>query len=490
MDERNDRRDLYEEFESEVVKRGNTEAFFDESDLIEIFDYASDYDNFIVKMEVLLYGAVHYPKSEALATRRAWLYYSFGDVEVTTEVNNRVSQRGVLNKLLSLRARNADLGMLPATIIEELEAILDSTDDFEDEEIIQFTDYAMEMHLEDWLKANRERIQSKCSYPQTFLYEFADRSEENEDLETAAQLFEELTMLEPFTLDFWLRLATVQINREDYENALSSAEYALAIDANSIMAMRIKGAALYRLERGPEAVAEIYRKVIESTEAEETDISTLAAALIECGRQEEAVTMLTDYLREHLHSRLAIDVLLVLDRKIAYPYLRSIISAGFITEKDAIDWARSHVVHGQFASAALICLIYDELRGIESDVAFLLEVCYFALDFENVVRIYDTKYAQETALSSYHPAISFPYLMSLIRLGRRSQALAKAKHILLNILSYRRQHTNTELSATFRMSPAVAGSIVIGYIANLRNIIQALESPDEIPADDFDPMLV
>ena len=40
------------------------------------------------------------------------------------------------------------------------------------------------------------------------------------------------------------------------------------------------------------------------------------------------------------------------------------------------------------------------------------------------------------------------------------------------------------------MSPAVAGSIVIGYIANLRNIIQALESPDEIPADDFDPMLV
>ena len=80
--------------------------------------------------------------------------------------------------------------------------------------------------------------------------------------------------------------------------------------------------------------------------------------------------------------------------------------------------------------------------------------------------------------------------MSLIRLGRRSQALAKAKHILLNILSYRRQHTNTELSATFRMSPAVAGSIVIGYIANLRNIIQALESPDEIPADDFDPMLV
>lgn len=488
MDERNDRRDLYEEFESEVVKRGNTEAFFDENDLIEIFDYASDYDNFIVKMEVLLYGAVHYPKSEALATRRAWLYYSFGDVEVTTEVNNRVSQRGVLNQLLSLRARNADLGMLPATVIEELEAILDSTDDFEDEEIIQFTDYAMEMHLEDWLKANRERIQAKCSYPQTFLYEFADRSEENDDLETAAQLFEELTMLEPFTLDFWLRLATVQINREDYENALSSAEYALAIDANSIMAMRIKGAALYRLERGPEIVAEIYGKVIESTEAEETDISTLAAALIECGRQDEAVTMLTNYLREHLHSRLAIDVLLVLDRKIAEPYLRSIISAGFITEKDAIDWARSHVIHGQFNSAALICLIYDELKGFESEIAFILEVCYFALDFENVVRIYRSKFPANSW--PFLPTISFPYLMSLIRLGKRSEALAEARDILQAILSYRRQHSNTELSAMFRLTPAATGSMIIGYIENLKNIIKALKSPDDIPADDFDPMLV
>ncbi|MDE5650739.1 MAG: hypothetical protein K2I35_07000, partial [Duncaniella sp.] len=74
MDEDNDRQNLYDEFESEVVRHGNQEAYFDENDLIEIFDYASDLDNNIVKMEVLIYGAVHYPRSEALATRRAWFY--------------------------------------------------------------------------------------------------------------------------------------------------------------------------------------------------------------------------------------------------------------------------------------------------------------------------------------------------------------------------------------------------------------------------------
>lgn len=487
MDERNDRRDLYEEFESEVVKRGNTEAFFDEADLVEIFDYASDYDNYIVKMEVLLYGAVHYPKSEALATRRAWLYYSFGDVEATADLNNRVEQEKVLNKLLSLRARNSDLSLPTEEIISVFEEILDSTDDFEDEEIIQLTDYAVEMHLEDWLKKNKSRIVSKCSYPQTFLYEYADRSEENDDLKTAASLFEELTMLEPFTLDFWLRLATVQINLDDYEAALSSVEYALAIDPESVMGLRIKGAALYRLERGPEAVAEIYKKVISSTEAEDTDITTLAAVLTESGRSAEAVEMLTNYLREHLNSRLAIDVLLVLDRAKAEPYLRSIISAGFITEKDAVEWAQGHTQHGQFGPASLICLVYDEIKGMEREQPFMLEVCYFALRFQDVIRIHDKRFDADSW--PYLPAVTFPYIMSLIRLGRREKALEEAQNRLKEIRVYRREHTNVELSSLYRQTPAAVGAIVRGYIETLKNIIHALKSPDIIPADDFDPML-
>ena len=65
MDDNNNaddvRQSLYEEFLSEVVKAGNPEAFFDETDLIEIYDYSSDMDNYIAKMEVLLYGARHYP---------------------------------------------------------------------------------------------------------------------------------------------------------------------------------------------------------------------------------------------------------------------------------------------------------------------------------------------------------------------------------------------------------------------------------------------
>lgn len=489
MEERNERRDLYEEFESEVVKRGNTEAFFDETDLVEIFDYASDFDNYIVKMEVLLYGAVHYPKSEALATRRAWLYYSFGDVEATTDVNNRVGREGVLNKLLSLRARNSDLSMQPDELTAAFDEIVDATDDFEDEEIIQLTDYAVELHLDDWLKKNRARIQSKCSYPQTFLYEFADRSEENEDLATAAELFEELTMLEPFTLDFWLRLATVQINREDYEAALTSAEYALAIDPDSIMGLRIKGAALYRLERGPEAVAEIYRRIIASAEAEESDISTLAGALIESGKTQEAIALLSNYLKDHLHSRVALDVLLVLDLDNALPFLRSLMSAGFVTEKEAIEWAHSHVIHGQYRSAAAICLAYDDIKGFNDDFGFMLEICYFSLRFEDVVRFYRA-HVTGGKQWPFHPSISFPYVMSLIRLDRRKEALKEIDELIEGMRLQRDKHNNIELSAAFRVSPAATGSIIVGYVANLENIKANIKSRKKTDPDDFDPMLI
>ena len=131
------RQSLFDEFESEIVKAGNTEAFFDENDLIEIFDYASDLDNYIVKMEVLLYGARHYPDSQALATRRAWFYSSFGEMEAAAEVNSRVSNGGVLNKLLALRAEGAS--DTPETRAR-LDEIVEAATEFGDEDVIQRVD--------------------------------------------------------------------------------------------------------------------------------------------------------------------------------------------------------------------------------------------------------------------------------------------------------------------------------------------------------------
>lgn len=487
MDENNDdRQDLYDEFESEVVKHGNQEAFFNESDLVEIFDYASDLDNNIVKMEVLIYGAVHYPKSEALATRRAWFYSSFGDFETATEINNRVTNGGVLNQVLDLRVS------LPADSPEietRLNRILSETTDFDDEGIIQLVDFCMESGKEEWLTENKELIQSKCSYPQTFIYEFADRCEEQSNLKQAATLFEELTMLEPFTLDFWQRLATVQINMEDYESALSSADYALAIDPTAVMAARIKGAALYRLERDMKTVADLYTQVLKSPEAEDSDASTLAAALVELNRQDEAIKLLKEYIPTHYNPRTAINVLMVLDIESATQYVNNVIRDTAMNENEALDWAKEHVDREQYTAASVILMAYQNIRGFLFGFEFALETFYYAERYDDIIDLYENHVYRELTESPI-PSITYPYVMALVRTGNRQKALSAATEAYKRGSEFREHYDNkAPMRTAIKYSPTTTNSIITGYLAILKNIIQALKSSDEIPPDDFDPIL-
>ncbi len=79
--------------------------------------------------------------------------------------------------------------------------------------------------------------------------------------------------------------------------------------------------------------------------------------------------------------------------------------------------------------------------------------------------------------------------MSLVRTGHRETALDEASQIYSSIKNYRKAHSNSELSHLFKLTPASTGAMVTGYVENLKNIIRALKAENEIPADEFDPML-
>ena len=178
-----------------------------------------------------------------------------------------------INKLLDLRATGAT--NTPETRIR-LDEIIDSATELGDEDVIQLVDFCAELGMLDWVEKARKRVEAKTSYPQTFIYEYADRAEEALDYPTAIRLFEELTMMEPFTLDFWLRLATVQHNNEEFETALTSAEFALAISPDATEALRVKASSLFRLGREPEYVTFTFRDLVKRPAATEQDIIYLA----------------------------------------------------------------------------------------------------------------------------------------------------------------------------------------------------------------------
>ncbi len=477
----NARQSLFDEFESEIVKAGNSEAFFDENDLIEIFDYASDLDNYIVKMEVLLYGARHYPDSQALATRRAWFYSSFGEMEAAADVNSRVFNGGVLNKLLDLRAKGA--ANSPETR-ERLDEMIASAPELGDEDVIQLVDFCAELGMLDWVEGARKKVESKTSYPQTFIYEYADRAEEAMDYPTAIRLFEELTMMEPFTLDFWLRLATVQHNNSEFEAALASADFALAISPDAAEALRVKASSLFRLGRDPEYVIDTFRELVKRPEATEQDIIYLAYALYSRGGKEEAVTHLVNFMKSHPGSRQILDCLLTMDIEKGKPFIETL-SDDFAPGSEVfVEWSLDHLRLGNYEIAAAILSVAAEREITAEIMSHIVEACYLAARYEDAVRYFEENVTVSENVWIHYPSLVLPYVMSLVHLDRRDEALKKAHEFLQHFYAYHEKYN----PAKGESSPVSFVCQAAGYQAYLRNVINALEAPTHLPADDFDPL--
>lgn len=495
MDENNSddtRQSLYDEFESEIVKAGNTEAFFDENDLIEIFDYASDMDNYIVKMEVLLYGSRHYPGSEPLATRRAWFYSSLGEMEAAAQVNSRVSNGGVLNHILSLRAEGAT--DTPETR-SRLDAIVDATDDFGDEDVIQLVDFCAEISMLDWVEQNRSRIEAKCSYSPTFIYEYADRAEDIGDLPTAQRLFEELTMMEPFTVDFWVRLARVQYDQGNDEDALASADYALAVDPAYADALRVKGKALFRLDRDLNEVSAAFEAVLHDPEHNDTDSAVYAATLHELGETDKAINLLETAVLKSPFSQPLLDVLMKIDFDRAIPYVLNVSERTSFPCETVIAWAKEHIANNRVDVAARLVTLFADKFDSQNSLGFLTELWYISGMYPRIVEIVRNRYPGDSPLNSLStpdPAITFPYLMSLSRLGRNQEALAEAKSHLSEIDEFLQtpHHTRFAFTLTPDDLPSRARCLHIGYAAILRSIVNALSAIPALPPDTFDPLML
>lgn len=484
------RQGLYDEFESEIVKAHNPEAYFDEDDLIEIFDYASDMDNYIVKMEVLLYGARHYPDSQLLATRRAWFYSSLGEMEAAAEVNSRVTNGGFLNKLLALRAENladtTQLGRRLAEIVDESEELLD-------EDLIQLVDYCAESSMLDWVGANRKRVEAKSSYTPTFIYEYADRAEEAGDLATAQALFEELTMMEPFTVDFWMRLAKVQADNQLFTDALSSVEYALAVDNSYCDALRLKGKLLCRLDHDMNEVSAIFRKVTESPSAQPGDYVAYAATINALGRAEEAVAILKEVLEKVPMLQSAVDLLMVIDFNIAVPYIHNIVSTLRLEADTIITWVRELLSNDAVIEAVKLASLFTDSFRSSTELAFLIQLLYITGHYKEIISIIDSRYPEGISeIGKPEPAIVYSYLMSLVHRGKRSKALSEAKAHLSVIeqamdedLLHRADYILSETTL-----PAYISCVHAGYRHQLRDIINALSAPGRMPPSSFDPMLL
>ena len=480
------RRALYERFYAIVGRADNPQdaddAYFDEDDIIEIYDYANDMNDDFIKLEALFYGARMFPASEALRTRRDYLYYYLGNDGAVRLLLERRKSQTTLSRLLALRARTDR----KRSAVDELDAILRESEAFDDEEIIQFVTEAAAPETVGWLFDNIDRLKEKCSYLPTLYYELAGAAEDNGDYPRAIAMAEELTMLEPFNIEYWELLADVQRISGDFKGCLATLDYSLAIDPKSVKSRILKATALFNLDSTSPEALDLLMGVADSDSFDSVCMQTLAILLTNNRRQDEAVEMLEKRLKNDPGDTIILDCLFVLNEPRLESYMESLrsVSADLdLTTGAWLEWGMRHMAAARYAVAAELLLEGHRLGKLDGSEACVAEAIYLSGRFDRVLSFRQSIGGDSVAHS---PEITAATVMSLVRLGRREEAAALASSFLAAL-----PRISVEVGSGTTIGQVTRRFFAVGVRDIFSNILRALTSQttDTIPADDFDPFL-
>ena len=104
-------------------------------------------------------------------------------------------------------------------------------------------------------------------------------------------IFNELLDHNPYSTRYWNALANVQFMQEDYSSAITSSEYAIAIDPNDAEGLLSKANSLYSLENFETALS-YFQKYTEKMPDDEFGLLHQGTCLINLARSEDAISVL------------------------------------------------------------------------------------------------------------------------------------------------------------------------------------------------------
>lgn len=435
----NERLALYQRFKDSLAKGEGTDAdYFDADDLVVIIDQAVDLNDEYVEIEALMRGYRYFPDNEELRSRKAFLFYELNLDEGVDNMRMQMPEGSPISQILMLRRMEETIE--PQVVKQVLDSIAASPGKLDDETIIQLVDCASACECYDWLKANENKLRKKTDYLPTLLYELFIVADMRHDRAYCIKLLEELTELEPFNVDFWNALAQVMVNigegpepnEPDFEGALSTLEYALAIDSNNPAALTLKASILIELDRPDEAVEALagFEKNMQSPSMADIYIRALYLA----GRTGEAQKLVADYSRQYPDSEELFHLVLTIQpegwEKLMFDHYESLSSAPDAVEKwlaRACDYYSRNELNQAHAMLEMLC-IKKEL-DIKSMKYYM--TCLYCLGLYNeCIERYEELIEQQSPLIS--PTVIIAGIMSYMKLGdkhRAKEAFARTKKL-------------------------------------------------------------
>lgn len=221
----------------QAIKGTLPDAWFDEDDLLDIFDYAGDNAEDYIRAEVLMWGARYFPDSERLRERRGVFYADvLTDADLQNFAADAAGANSLLTNILDLRSQRLNRDDARQKLIE----IFAENNNIDDEETIQLVTFADETSNLDWMAENIEDLKERVSYKPALLYEIAAFARDHEDYNTAIKLLKMLVDEMPYNADYWNLLSSAYATIGEEDLAIEACDMTLAIDPTNAEALANK----------------------------------------------------------------------------------------------------------------------------------------------------------------------------------------------------------------------------------------------------------
>lgn len=433
----NERLKLYERFKKSLASGADAEAeFFDADDLIIIIDQAVDLDDQYVEIEAIMRGYRFFPDNEELRSRRAFLYFDLNLDQGVEDIQQTLPAESPMTKILNLR-QSADYRN-EQSARKVLDSIAESPEKLDDETIIQLVDCAGACNCYSWLKENEKRLRKKTDFLPTLLYELFIVADLHHDRDYCIQLLEELTELEPFNVDFWNALAQILVNigdgpnpnEPDFEGALATLEYALAIEPENIQALTLKASILIELDRAKEAVDTL--APFEKNMSSETAAEVYLRGLYLAGDSEKAKQLAATYCMQWPESEDLMHFALFAEPQEIDALIQNHFNALEATEDFAENWinrAKAYYSRGDLAPALRMLTVLKAHDMLDYQAMKLYITAMYCLD------MFDACIAEFNDIIDNHedmlmPCVVIGGIMAYLKKGEKRPAKLAMKKLM------------------------------------------------------------
>lgn len=482
-DESENRRDeLCAKFREAIASGTIDSEFFDEDDLIEVFDYAGDLNDDYLRFEVLLCGARLYPTSKSLKERRALLYSTFGEDLSAKYLSDNASQQTPLWDIARIRNANP----MGKEADKALNGLLTRYSEFDDEEVIQLVDLASALGRTDWLYDNLDALKAHVTYLPTLLYEIAVMLELVHQYDKAIKLLDELTELEPYNEQYWFMLAQEYDLNDNTAGALQALDLALAI-LPADKAMRFYQARLFARDDKTTAQAISALETLSDEYPDDIDISRFLASLyLESDPESESAdakarAVLARCFRKNPGDRGLATDLLIIDDMHDDEIIKAVDSHQPPT--DLVEWIAwsEELKNAEAYTKAIKVLLYCERKNGKSDILISKELIYnyfLNKNFKEVCAIFESNRCKEPVTDQGEVELIFVmYAISLAKI----KAYKDAGEFSSSVLKYIFDEIEPDVKQTLRR---------FGTGMVLTDIAERCKTPGKTDWAKYDPLSV